>query len=107
MIFYKTNSSMRSAAKRSLVERKMYSAKHMPMTSVGVARAKQIASGKSIPLKDVYNINAFHQRHGKNYSNAVDSKGRHTRGRIAIDGWGGLAGKAWANSIVSKAKVKR
>lgn len=102
MIFYKTNSSMRYAAKRSLVERKMYSAKHMPMTPVGVARARQIASGKPIPLKDVIAINAFHKRHAKNYSNAIDSKGRHTRGRISIDGWGGLAGKAWANNIVSK-----
>ena len=106
MLTFKPTSSMKSAAKNSLIERQLYSSGRMPMTDVGVARAKQILSGRPIPLVDVIAINAFHQRHAKNYSILVDSKGRHTRGRIAIDGWGGLAGKTWANNIVTKFRKK-
>jgi hypothetical protein len=106
MVTFKPTSSMKSAAKSSLLERTMYPSSHMPMTDIGVARARQILSGRLIPLRDVIAINAFHQRHAKNYSTFIDSKGRHTRGRIAIDGWGGLAGKAWANNIVTKFRKK-
>lgn len=98
MRWFRTTFAMRQAAKEALAERNEYP--KPPMTDAGVARAKQIASGQDIPYDDVKKINAFHKRHAKNYSDETDSHGRHTKGRIAIDGWGGLEGAEWAEDII-------
>lgn len=67
------------------------------MTSVGWARARQLASGKPISLETVQRMAQF-ARHRQNAS--VDAKNKSTpwkdAGHVAWLGWGGDSGVNWA-----------
>lgn len=76
-------------------------------TAVGVARARDLSNGKSIPLETINRMVSYFARHevdkkGENWGNASNP----SRGYIAWLLWGGDAGKSWANSIAEREKKK-
>lgn len=93
-----------AAAKRALKKRAEASPSNRGGTAVGIARARDIAAGKSLPLATVKRMASFFARH------AVDKKGStwdsYGKGRQAWDLWGGNAAAAWAKSISKNATKK-
>jgi hypothetical protein len=76
-------------------------------TMVGVARARDLSNGKSLPLETINRMVSYFARHevdkkGKDWGNASNP----SRGYIAWLLWGGDAGKTWADSISQRAKKK-
>ena len=76
-------------------------------TMVGVARARDISNGASLPLKTINRMVSYFARHevdkkGKDWGNASNP----SRGYIAWLLWGGDAGKTWADSIAEREKKK-
>jgi hypothetical protein len=76
-------------------------------TMVGVARARDLSNGKSLPLKTINRMVSYFARHevdkkGKDWGNASNP----SRGYIAWLLWGGDAGKTWADSIAEREKKK-
>jgi hypothetical protein len=76
-------------------------------TMVGVARARDLSNGKSLPLKTINRMVSYFARHevdkkGKDWGNASNP----SRGYIAWLLWGGNAGKTWADSIAEREKKK-
>lgn len=76
-------------------------------TEVGVARARSLSNGQSIPLETIRRMVSYFARH------EVDKKGEDwgntsnpSAGYIAWLLWGGDAGKTWANSISEREKKK-
>ena len=72
-------------------------------TSIGVARARDLYNGKSIPIKTIKRMRSYFARHevdkkGKDWSNTSNP----SAGKIAWLLWGGDAGKIWANRIYRK-----
>jgi hypothetical protein len=99
---YKPTASMRAEAQRGLDWRKEYG---RGGTAVGIARARDIAGGKSLPLETVLRMRSFFARHevdkkGKGFSPGED--GYPSNGRIAWALWGGDPGKSWADNIAKK-----
>lgn len=95
---------VRSNAARGLELRKKFG---RGGTEVGVARARDLSNGKSIPLETINRMVSYFARHevdkkGENWGNASDP----SKGYIAWLLWGGDAGKAWANSIAEREKKK-
>ena len=76
-------------------------------TMVGVARARDLSNGASLPLKTINRMVSYFARHevdkkGKDWGNASNP----SRGYIAWLLWGGDAGKTWADSIAEREKKK-
>jgi HK97 family phage prohead protease len=101
---YKPTQAMRTEAQRGLDWRKEHG---RGGTEVGIARARDIANGKNLPLDTVKRMRSFFARH------EVDKKaqgfnpgddGYPSNGRIAWALWGGDAGQTWANRIATSAE---
>jgi HK97 family phage prohead protease len=99
---YSPSKGMVSEAKLGLKWRKEFG---RGGTAVGVARARDIANGKQLPLDTVRRMHSYFSRH------EVDKKGAGFRpgapeypsaGRIAWALWGGDAGQRWAAAIVNR-----
>jgi hypothetical protein len=69
------------------------------MTSVGIARARDLANRRPLSEETVRRMKAYFDRH------EVDKQGstwnEKGKGWQAWNGWGGDAGRAWANRIVA------
>jgi hypothetical protein len=100
---YKPTAGMRAEAQRGLDWRSEF---NRGGTAVGIARARDIVNGKSLPLATVKRMASFFARH------AVDrdapgfkpsGDGYPSNGRIAWALWGGDAGWAFAKRIVARA----
>jgi hypothetical protein len=70
------------------------------MTSVGIARARDIINKRALSEDTVRRMKAYFDRH------EVDKKGatwdQQGKGWQAWNGWGGDAGQTWANAIVER-----
>jgi hypothetical protein len=74
-------------------------------TSVGRARARQLASGQSTSVDTLKRMRSFFARHivdKKAEGFSRGEKGYPSPGKVAWDAWGGDAGRAWAESILDK-----
>jgi len=84
-------------AKKVLEWKKKYGSEVKGMTSVGWARANQLANKRKLSYETIARMAAFN-RHRKNA--AVDPKYKSTpwkdRGYVAWLGWGGSSGVNWA-----------
>jgi len=78
-------------------------------TAVGIARARDIVNGRSLPIDTVRRMNSFFARH------EVDKEaegfrpgepGFPSNGRIAWALWGGDAGQTWSARIVGSMEQK-
>jgi len=97
--------SMAAAARRGLEWRAEY---NRGGTSVGVARARDIANKRNLSPSTVRRMKSYFARHevdkqGKGWNSG--SEGFPSAGRIAWELWGGEPGKAWANK--KDAQIKR
>lgn len=76
-------------------------------TAVGVARARDISNGKSLPIETIARMVSFFARHKKNRQAEGwnrGEKGYPSNGLIAHKLWGGSAGERWANAIWKRYK---
>lgn len=91
--------AVRAAAARALKKRAEKPASQRGMTPVGIARARDLANGRAVSVETIKRMKAYFDRH------EVDKQGaswdEYGPGRQAWDGWGGDAGRAWANRIVA------
>ena len=103
---YTPTTEMRNEARRGLAWRREFG---RGGTLVGVARARDIATGKQLPLVTIRRMVSFFARHEVDKEAQgfrPGEKGYPSNGRIAWALWGGDAGQAWANRI-SKANETR
>ena len=75
-------------------------------TLVGVARARDISSGKRLPFNTVRRMSSYFARHevdkeAEGWNRGED--GYPSAGRIAWGLWGGDSGRAWASRIIEDA----
>jgi hypothetical protein len=99
---YSPPDSVRNNAKRGLELRDKF---NRGGTMVGVARARDLSNGKSLPLQTINRMVSYFARHevdkkGKDWGNSSNP----SAGYIAWLLWGGDSGKAWANSIANREK---
>jgi hypothetical protein len=92
---------VRSNAKRGLELRAKY---NRGGTAIGVARARDLSNGASLPLATIKRMNSYFSRH------EVDKKGegwgKDSAGYIAWLLWGGDAGWSWAKKIIREQESK-
>lgn len=105
-VSHKPTAAMRAEARRGLEWRRQHG---RGGTAVGVARARDIANGRNLPLDTVKRMVSYFARHeidkqGEGWSPGED--GYPSAGRIAWALWGGDAGRSWANSIVDAAEER-
>jgi hypothetical protein len=97
---YVPNDAMVANAKRALEVRDSKPASQRGMTSVGIARARDIINKRALSEDTVRRMKAYFDRH------AVDKQGEtwdeQGKGWQAWNGWGGDAGQTWANAIVER-----
>lgn len=92
---------VRANAKRGLELR----AKHgRGGTAVGVARARDLSNGKSLPIETIKRMVSYFARH--EVDKQGEGWGKDSAGYIAWLLWGGDAGKAWANRIAKENEKK-
>ncbi len=91
-----------AAAKRGLELREKF---HRGGTSVGVQRAKQLAEGRHVSLRDVVAMSAYFARHNVDKASTSHEWGDESdpsAGYIAWLLWGGEAGRRWADSLKAR-----
>jgi len=101
---YKPTEGMIAEANRGLEWRREFG---RGGTSVGIARARDISNGKSLPLATVKRMKSFFARHEvdkKAEGFRPGEKGYPSNGRIAWAMWGGDAGKSWSEKIVNQSE---
>ena len=87
-----------SNAARALEVRSEKPASQRGMTSVGIARARDLKNGKTLSPKTVRRMLSYFQRHeGDKKGSTWKEQGK---GWQAWMGWGGDAGYAWARKVV-------
>jgi hypothetical protein len=92
---------VRANAKRGLELRQKY---NRGGTAVGVARARDLSNGASLPIATIKRMNSYFSRH------EVDKKGegwgKDSAGYIAWLLWGGDAGWSWVKGILRDQEKK-
>jgi hypothetical protein len=97
---FKPPAEVRDAAQAALVLRASLPPSRRAMTAVGLARARDLANGRSVSMETLLRMRDYFRRH------AVDKEGEgwgvDSKGWQAWLGWGGDAGQAWADKIVAE-----
>lgn len=99
---YRPPQAARDAARRGLELRREYG---RGGTAIGVARARDIANGRSLSLDTIGRMVSYFARHevdkqGQGWSEG--EQGYPSAGRIAWLLWGGDAGRAWAERVYKR-----
>jgi phage I-like protein/2'-5' RNA ligase len=97
-IDFKPPQGARDAAKRALEVRAEKPESERGMTPVGLARARDLSSGKTLSPETVRRMKAYFDRHEGDKSG--ETWGSQGKGWQAWNGWGGDAGYAWARKVV-------
>jgi capsid protein len=101
---YVPNDAMAANAKRALDVREKKPASQRGMTAVGLARARDIINKRALSADTVRRMKAYFDRHEVDKQGATwDEQGK---GWQAWNGWGGDAGRTWANAIVERLNRK-
>ena len=97
---YKPTAAMAANAKLSLEVRASKPASQRGMTSVGIARARQLMGREALSEDTVRRMKAYFDRH------AIDKEGEtwseQGKGWQAWHAWGGDEGRSWAEAIVRR-----
>lgn len=99
-----------AAAKSGLELRKQQSPSNRGGTSVGIARARDLAGRKELSISTIKRMRSFFARHEVDKKAEGFRKGEEgfpSKGRQAWDLWGGDAGKAWANKMFAAIRRKQ
>lgn len=99
---YSPPAGARSAAKRALEMRAKASPSNRGMTSVGIARARDLSNGKSLSLATVKRMKAFFDRHQGTKPTKQPVAG--SKWQQAWLGWGGNAAYSWVKRVVARAE---
>ena len=104
---YEPTGEMKAEADQALEWRREF---NRGGTLVGVARARDISSGKRLPYDTVVRMSSFFARHevdkeAEGFNQGED--GFPSAGRIAHGLWGGDSGRVWAASIINAADSER
>jgi hypothetical protein len=104
MASYKPTAGMKTEAQKGLDWRREHG---RGGTAVGIARARDIVSGKNLSESTVKRMYSFFSRHevdkqGEGFT--PDEDGFPSNGRIAWALWGGDAGFRWSKTIVDRLK---
>jgi capsid protein len=101
---YVPTTAMASNAERALEVRRNKPQSQRGMTAVGLARARDISNRRELSIETVKRMKAYFDRH------EVDKEGstweEQGKGWQAWNGWGGDAGRTWAEKIVSREESK-
>ena len=96
---FRPPAAVASAAARALDLRASLPPSRRGMTSVGIARARDLSRRRPVSLDTIRRMSSYFARH------AVDKDGEgwgvDSKGFQAWLGWGGDPGKAWADRILS------
>lgn len=105
---FKPPAGAKGNAQRVLNWKKQYGSEVNGMTSVGWARARQLASGRPVGLNTVSRMAQFN-RHRKNAEVAPEYKSTPWKdaGHVAWLGWGGTTGIDWAIRTMNAQKNKK
>lgn len=100
---YEPTAEMKAEADQALEWRRVFG---RGGTLVGVARARDISSGKRLPFNTVRRMSSYFARHevdkeAEGFNRGED--GYPSSGRIAWGLWGGDSGRAWASRIIEDA----
>lgn len=99
-IDFRPPDAVAAAARRALEQRARKPPSQRGMTSVGLARARQLANRQTLSPETIDRMVSYFARH------EVDKGGStwddYGKGRQAWDGWGGDAGARWARSVASR-----
>lgn len=87
------------AAKEAREGLKLRREYHRGGTKVGIARARDIANRKCLPVKTVKRMKSYFARH--KHDNLKQKK-PPSNGRIAWKLWGGNAGKSWTSKVLKR-----
>ena len=102
-IDFKPPQGAQQAAKRALEVRATKPTSQRGMTATGIARARDLANGKTLSPDTVKRMLAYFTRH------EIDKKGStwniQGKGWQAWQGWGGDAGYSWAKKVVKQMKT--
>ena len=99
---YSPTAAMIAEAKRGLEWRREFG---RGGTEIGIARARDIANGRDLPIETVRRMASFFARHEVDKEAEGFSPGEEgypSNGRIAWALWGGDPGKRWADAIVRR-----
>jgi len=91
-----------AAAKRGLELREKF---HRGGTSVGVHRARQLAQGRPLSMRDVVAMSGYFARHEVDKASMSHEWGDETdpsAGYIAWLLWGGESGRRWADALKAR-----
>jgi len=99
---YSPPASVKNNARRGLELRDKF---NRGGTMIGVARARDLSNGRSLPLATINRMVSYFARHevdkkGKDWGNSSNP----SAGYIAWLLWGGDSGKAWADGIANREK---
>jgi hypothetical protein len=92
--------AVQAAARNALEQRQEQPPSNRGGTAVGLARARDLANGRALPLRTVRRMKAFFDRHQGTRPTVRpvrDSKWQQAQGL-----WGGAAGYRWARRIVAQ-----
>jgi len=102
-IDFKPPQGAQQSAKRALEVRATKPPSQRGMTATGIARARDLANGKTLSPDTVKRMLAYFTRH------EIDKKGStwnmQGKGWQAWQGWGGDAGYSWAKKVVKQMKT--
>lgn len=97
---YKPTAAMAANARRAMEVRAEKPPSQRGMTSVGIARARQLMNRETLSEDTVRRMKAYFDRH------EVDKQGEtwdeQGKGWQAWNGWGGDEGRSWASAIVRR-----
>lgn len=104
----KPTPQMMRAARRALEARAEAPPSKRALTPVGLARARDIASGRPLSADTLKRIAAFISRHRRNVEDKPlrDAQGHVTKGHQAILAWGGLGAGKWATAQLKRKGAK-
>ena len=100
MASYTPTTEMANNAEKALKARESKPDSQKGMTPVGLARARDLINRRPLSEETVRRMKAYFDRH------EIDKQGatwnEQGKGWQAWNGWGGDAGRAWANRIVAQ-----
>ena len=104
MATYTPPAAVARNARHALDVRKAKPPSQRGMTSVGIARATQLASRTPVSLSTIQRMASYFARHEVDkHGSTWDEQGK---GWQAWNGWGGDEGRTWVNSILAKQETK-
>ena len=95
---YAPPADVRAAARRALELREKAAPSNKAMTSVGIARARDLANGRPVSLATLKRMKAYFDRHQGTKPTVADVE--TSKWYQAWLGWGGDAGYAWAKRLL-------